>query len=162
MTSIATAASVTALAAQVAQLAERREEFADLEQRFEDKERLFYDTLKEETAEIALFKQEIATLELSIKAAAVRVYGEIGETKPTLGVTVKLFDTIDYRREDAESWSKEKGLFRVPEMLDVKAFEKAASSMNLPFVHETVLPKAVIASDLAKALGTVQVVQVSA
>ena len=145
-------AAVVALAAQVADLAERRTELAAMELRFEDKERCFYATVKEEQEELTLAEKEIEVLEFSIKAAAVKLYGETGATKPTAGVVVKLFDTINYDAATADEWSRTKGMFRIPERLDTKAFEKVAASLHLPFVQESVEPRATIAKELDKAL----------
>jgi hypothetical protein len=151
---MATGAPIAALAIeeQVKELAARRAVFATADAALKSRESAFYDSIRQETDAVALLKQQVETLELSIKASAEQMYRETGELKPCVGVVVKEFTVFDYPKADADAWTKEKGLARIPEQMDVKAFEKIAKATPLPFVTQSKEGRAQINRDLSQVL----------
>lgn len=145
-------AGAQAIANEVAKLAENRCALVGRTEEFKRLEGRFLGDVKYLTEEIALLKAEIVQAEISIKNAAVAHYRATGEVKPTAGVAVKLFDTLCYDPKDADAWTREVKLARIPESLDVKSFEKIAKSADLPFVTFVPEPRATIATDLPKVL----------
>lgn len=103
-------------------------------------------TLRETVASL------VSVLEGEVKALAEAAYATTGETAPAAGVTVKLFQTMEYDVGAALAWAREKRMALVPEALDVRAFEKIAKATPLEFVVYGETPKPTIATDLSKHL----------
>ena len=91
--------------------------------------------------------------EEAVRAAALAYYAATGAAKPTPGVEVRTFAVLDYDDAAALVWAKEKQMALIPEQLDARAFEKIASVTALDFVERREKSRALIATDLDKALG---------
>ena len=140
------------LTRKIRELAHTRNDHAALKRTITDAQGALSYQLANELREERDLQQRCAALEALIQTAAVAEYGANGENSPALGVKVKLFDRLDYNKDFAFSWAKEKGMCLIPESLDVKAFEKIAKATDLPFVLVDVTPKAYIDSDLSKVI----------
>ena len=94
-------------------------------------------------------KMAMDMAEAALREAAIIEYGETGNRKPTPGVEIKVFSTLQYDREAAMAWATKHNLALT---LDVKAFEAIARAQPLPIVRKVDEPKATLATDMGKAL----------
>ena len=78
--------------------------------------------------------------ELTLKA-----YEETGNKNPALGVSVKVFQVLDYEPKEALKWAME---HQIALSLDKKSFEGFAKATPLEFVTVTEEPRAQIATNL--------------
>jgi hypothetical protein len=156
MTSPAVDSRRAVIAENVARLRLAREELARVDDQIKAFEKAFYSAAPVAAAVAAAVEDakdlasHIETLEATIKTDAVALYGECADTKPAPGVLVKILTELRYNRDAADRWTKEKALFRIPECLDEKAFEKfaKASPELVPFVSLVSVPKATITKEL--------------
>jgi hypothetical protein len=104
-------------------------------------------------ASAQLAGEAVVIAEQELRIAVVQQY-LIDENKaPAAGVSVKVFDYIEYDRAQALAWAQEHKIALVPESLDAKAFEKIAKASAIAFVQVIPDPRVTIATDLDKALG---------
>lgn len=91
--------------------------------------------------------------EVELKAALVEYYELTGEKEPTKESYIREYTIIEYDADEALVYAKEHLTAAViPEKLNVKAFEKVAKAVSLPFVTETKEPRGAIASKLSHLL----------
>lgn len=94
--------------------------------------------------------------EVAVRAIADAEYAKTKETALCPGVGVRMLTVLNYTPADAFAWGKKAETAIIPEQLDVKAFEKAAKALKLSFVTYDTVPQITIASDLDKALSSVE------
>ena len=140
------------LSRKIRELAVTRGRLADIKQTIATAQGALSIRLSQELRDEVDLRNDCTALETVVKSAAVAEYGLTGENNPAPGVAVKMHDRLDYSKDFAFSWAKEKGMCLIPESLDVKAFEKIAKATDLPFVLIDVTPKAYIDSDLSKVI----------
>uniref|UniRef100_A0A6M3LAG7 Uncharacterized protein n=1 Tax=viral metagenome TaxID=1070528 RepID=A0A6M3LAG7_9ZZZZ len=109
---------------------------------WEEKHINWFDTARD-TAN-AVNEAENLLRELTIKA-----YQDTGNKAPALGVSVKLFQTLDYDPKDALKWAMS---HQIALSLDRKSFEGFAKATPLDFVTVKEEPRAQIATDLSKVI----------
>jgi hypothetical protein len=72
----------------------------------------------------------IGALERKVHESTLAAFRETGEKAPTPGVSVKLYRQIRYDSAAALRWAKANMPVLIREVLDVKAFERAASAID--------------------------------
>lgn len=94
-----------------------------------------------------------AEADRTVRALAVSEYQATGNQAPCEGVSIVLTRQLTYDLPFVTEWAK-RSLpdFITPEQLNVKAFEKMARTVRLPFVTITELPSARVASELPDAM----------
>lgn len=116
------------------------------------------DAFRRETAAqrdlVAALKASIQASEAGIRMTAEGMALETGIMKPAAGVEVKRLKSHTIDEGPALEWAI---AHRLALALDRKAIEKIAQATPLPFVTVHEVPKAFIATDLAKALGLAEV-----
>jgi len=105
-----------------------------------------------EMRNVALLQQAVTRQEADVRALALTAYRETEDPHPAPGVSVRLYEMLDYSADRALEWARQTGLALVPAALDRRAFEKIAKATPLPFVMYVDAPKALIAADLDAAL----------
>lgn len=100
-------------------------------------------------ADIAENSKFLAEAETLLREATIKVYRETGNKAPALGVSVKIFQTLDYDPKEALKWAMS---HQVALSLDKKSFEGFAKATPLDFVSVNDEPRAQIATDLSKVL----------
>jgi len=96
------------------------------------------DTLTQAGADVAV--EEAKLRELTLQA-----YTETGNKSPAEGVSVKIFQTLDYDPKEALKWALH---HEIALSLDKKSFETFAKATPLEFVSITEEPRAQIATKL--------------
>jgi hypothetical protein len=139
-------------AAQVRQIAEFRQRENEVNNRIEEAQVAFQESIKALIEEAEQLRSQRESAEGMLRASALAHYEQTKVTKPTAGVQVKLFTQLEYDLEKADKWTRERGIARIPEQLDQKAFEKIAKATSISFVVEKKVPKVTIATNLEKAL----------
>lgn len=87
--------------------------------------------------------------ERTVRALAVSEYEATGEQKPCEGISIVLTKVLDYKSDEATAWAVgAMPALIVPAHIDVKAFDKVARAVSLPFVTVTETPAVRIASTL--------------
>ena len=88
----------------------------------------------------------VANTEVAVRAAAIQRYSAIAQKQVHPAVAIKEFTVLAYEDGDALAYCQS----HLPQALklDKKVFEKAASAINLDFVHVRKEPRATIAKDL--------------
>jgi len=99
---------------------------------------VLFDALTQSSADVAI--EEAKLRELTLLA-----YAETGNRAPVPGVSVKIFQMLDYDPKEALKWAIS---HRLALKLDVPAFEKIAKVEDIPFVIITTEPRAQIATNL--------------
>jgi hypothetical protein len=149
----AVTAGVEPIAALVRQVAELRRRRDQLNAKLAERRAAFFESIKPLTDEAGQLGSECASAEAMLRASALAHYEQTEETRPTAGVQVKLYTHLDYDREEADKWTRERGLARIPEQMNRVAFERIAKATPIPFVVKKQVPRVTIATDLEKALG---------
>lgn len=87
-----------------------------------------------------LTQLELERIELKkeIEVQILQKFKETAEKKYFGDIGIKEYKEINYDKDEAFKWAKEKDMFL---KLDDKAFDKAAESLNLPFVKIEKKPK---------------------
>lgn len=88
---------------------------------------------------------EVAEVEARLRESTLQAYAETGEKAPTPGVSIKLFQTMDYDPKEALKWAV---AHQIALSLDKKSFETFAKSTPLEFVTLGEEPRAQIAQNL--------------
>jgi hypothetical protein len=140
------------IADQVRRVAELRRQRDEANTKIAKAREDFFQSIKHLTEEANKLGSECASAETMLKASALALYQKTKETRPTAGVQVKIFKTLDYDPEKADQWTRKMGLARIPDRLDVKAFEKIARATPIDFVEEKQEPRVQISIDLEKVL----------
>ena len=98
---------------------------------------------------------DVAAAESEVKILAEALYSINGAKKPTAGVEVKTFRSVQLTDAGAAlEWARRTELCLVPQSLDVSALTALVmAGQTLPFAALIETPRATIASDLVKALG---------
>jgi hypothetical protein len=140
--------AVTRLAAARKQQAEARAVVAAAEAEFKAQYAEAFDALDAATI-------ELGEADNIVRRLAVAVHEVTGEKSLGFGITVTVSEKLTYKPEDAVAWAKRTEAMPVTEVLDWKAFEKAAKAMDLPFVHRVTSAGVRVAQDLEAALAEV-------
>lgn len=90
------------------------------------------------TNEITKLELEKTKLKKEIDKEVLLKFEETKEKKYFGGIGVKEYSTLEYDKNKALSWAKEKDMFLI---LDTKEFEKVAENLNLDFVKTEKKPK---------------------
>jgi len=88
---------------------------------------------------------DVAVEEARLRELTLQVYTETGNKSPAVGVSVKIFEVLNYRPDEAKAWAISHGLAL---KLDVPVFEKVAKADTPDFVKIITEPQATIAIDL--------------
>lgn len=97
----------------------------------------------------AMAEGRVSEAEQILREMTISAYGLTGDKRPGPGVEVKEYTVLSYPEKDALDWAK---LHQVGLKLDKKVFEKVAEAERPSFVIIKTEPRAIIASDLEKAL----------
>jgi len=89
---------------------------------------------------------EVAEVEAKLRELTLQAYQETGSKTPARGVSVKIFQTLDYDPKEALKWAM---AHQIALSLDKKSFEGFAKATPLEFVSLTEEPRAQIATDLS-------------
>lgn len=81
----------------------------------------------------------------NLRLMTLQAYAETGDKAPTEGVSVKLFQVLDYDPKEALKWAME---HQIALSLDKKSFEGFAKATPLDFVTISEEPRAQIATKL--------------
>lgn len=142
----------------VRELAVSRERLTTAKAAVDKMERGLYES--PEYVASAMHMEALAVLvdaqESAVKALALDAYSaDPSNKKPAPGLGIRVTQDVEYKATDALAWCKEKGLFLIPEQVDVKALEKFLLTNESPITLEhtfTETPTVTIAKDLAAAL----------
>jgi hypothetical protein len=139
---------------QVAGLRRRRDEWTT---QIVEAEAAFWESIRHLTEEAEQLGCGCEEAEATLRTSTLAHYEQTREARPAAGVQVKLYTRLEYDQEKADSWTRERGLARIPEKiipetLDRRAFEKIARATVIDFVVKKQEPKVTIATDLEKAL----------
>ena len=88
---------------------------------------------------------EAAEAETKLKELTLQAYEQTGNKAPALGVSIKIFQTLDYDPKEALKWAMSHQLAL---NLDKKSFENLAKTTPLEFVTTGEEPRAQIAQNL--------------
>jgi len=141
---------------QVKRVADVRRLHAEQKARLDALRAAFDETHRQLIGDVDEIGDEIERAEHALKTLTVSHFQVTGEAKPVRGVEVKVFTSLDYNDTDAFDWAAAKGLAIKPASLDVKAFEKVMNALpeKPAFVKVVQTPRAQIATDLDKVLGS--------
>lgn len=107
---------------------------------------------EENAALIALATKEAdreAEADRNLRALAVAEYQATGDKAPCEGVSIVLTKVLTYSIEKATAWAEQAmPTLIVPAKVDVRAFDKIARTVPLPFVTITETPSARVAAEL--------------
>lgn len=106
----------------------------ELYTKFEKKHKEFINGLNQQ-------QKELNQIEDELKALAVSHYAVTGNKKLYGGVSIKLYDKVDYLPDEALTWAKKADMAL---KLDVTAFKKIAKATPLECVTLTKEPRATI------------------
>jgi hypothetical protein len=153
----AVTAGAEQIAAQVRQVANLRRREGELNTKIAEAKAAFWESIRYLTEEAKQLGSECASAEAMLKANTLAHYQQTGETKPTAGVQVKLYTHPVYDQDQADKWTREHRVARIPEEIiperfDRRAFEKIAKVTPIDFVVMKEEPKVTIATDLQKVL----------
>ena len=84
--------------------------------------------------------------EAKLRELTLQAYAETGNKAPAEGVSIKIFEVLNYDTEEAKKWALE---HRVALKLDTATFEKIAKVDQPSFVTISEEPRAQIATNLA-------------
>jgi len=107
------------------------------------------DTNLELMGQLAIAENQVAEQETLLRELTVRAYNETGSKQPAPGVSVKLFQILDYDPKEALKWAMS---HQVSLSLDKKSFESLAKATPIECVTISEEPRAQIATDLSKVL----------
>lgn len=96
----------------------------------------------------------VSELDSYVREATLAAYrADPSNKQPAPGVGIRVTTRLTYDEAKAMMWALD---HQMPQLLklNVKAFEKAAPALGLPFVETVSTPSATIASDLGAVLGT--------
>ena len=82
-----------------------------------------------------------------LRALTVKAYEQTGNKTPAVGVSIKIFQTMDYDPKEALKWAM---THQIALSLDKKSFENIAKNTPLEFVTIGEEPRAQIAQNLAR------------
>ena len=91
--------------------------------------------------------------EEALRARAVEEYNLTGKKKPAPGIEIKVFTRLSYEPPAALAWAID---HKLALQLNKASFDKIAKDNPMDFVALTQEARALIATDLAKALGEVK------
>ena len=136
----------------LAHVARLRDQLAEVDAEVETQERAFFASLVPLTDRQHDTKAQLVIAEQEARALALDLYhADPTNNRPVAGASIKVRRGVEYRREDAERWTAEKGLFRIPETVDTKALEKFLLNNESPIGMEyaiTETPTVALASVL--------------
>lgn len=102
--------------------------------------------------DLTMAKSEMTALEGEIRYRIVpEMYHETGNKAPAEGVSIKIFKILRYDPDEAMTWAKHNAPHLVVESLDIKRFEKVATTLGAP-VEEIEDPRVTISKDLSALL----------
>jgi hypothetical protein len=110
-------------------------------------------------ANAQVLAEHVAVKERQVRELAVMARETTGESKPAPGIEVRASTKVTVQDAAAALiWAKASGIGHVPETIDAKAIEAAATKakLALPFLKTETTFKALIATDLGKALASEQ------
>jgi len=117
-----------------------------------DKKKALYDAFQSEHAElfsdVVVATTKVGEEEARLRELTIEAYNATGNKAPVPGVSVKIFQTLDYDSKQAFDWAVD---HKIMLKLDVPAFEKMskmAPETRPGFVTITEEPRAQIASEL--------------
>ena len=96
----------------------------------------------------------VAEEEAKLRALTLQAYEQTGNKAPALGVSVKIFQTLDYDPKEALKWAM---AHQIALSLDKKSFETFAKATPLEFVTIGEEPRAQIATELSLTNSTKEV-----
>lgn len=96
-------------------------------------------------------KVELTEADEVVRRYAVATFEVTGEKRVYPGVEVRITEKLDYDKAAAVAWAERSEMLPVEKVLDWKAFEKVAKTVQLPFVTRVPVASATIAPDLAAA-----------
>jgi len=137
----------TTLSEQIKKVAEVRQSAKTLSEakkasleKWEDENRVLLEAIADSIARVA--EEEAKLRELTLQA-----YQATGEKIPAPGVSVKVFQTLNYNPQEALDWALQ---HKIALTLDKKSFENIAKNTPLDFVTINEEPRAQIATDLSE------------
>jgi hypothetical protein len=138
------------IAAQVRHIADLRRRRDEVSNKINEARRAFLESIKHLTDEANQLGSDCASAEAVLKASSLAHYEQTKATRPTDGVQVKIYTRLEYDPEMADRWTRERGLARIPERMDVRAFEKIARATPIEFVVEKREARVTISTNLDK------------
>ena len=102
--------------------------------------------------DLRLCKLDMTAVENEIRYRLVpELYHETGNKNPAEGVSIKIFKLLRYDPDEALKWAMNHAPNLVVTSLDIKKFEKVATTLGAP-VEEIEDPRVTIAKDLSALL----------
>jgi len=89
--------------------------------------------------------QAVTDAESKLRELTLKAYVETGSKAPAPGVSVKIFQTLEYAEAQALTWALD---HRMAVKLDAKAFGRIAEASPIDFVTKKEEPRAQIATNL--------------
>jgi len=100
--------------------------------------------------------QQVREAEAKLRELTLQVYEETGNKAPTKGVSVKIFEVLNYDPKVALKWAM---THQIALSLDKKSFEVFAKAAPLDFVTITKEAQATISQDLSGIATTLEVTE---
>ena len=97
-------------------------------------------------SDLKAYAEFLKGAEDKLRELTLKAYAETGNKVPAVGVSVKIFQTLDYDVEEAKRWAMQHQLAL---QLDRKAFDAIARINSLEFVTIKDKPRAQIAVKLS-------------
>ena len=133
------------LEAQVQVVAEARDRLQWAKGTVKDMRDIWERKYADELLELVSIALQVAEEEAALRELTLQAYAETGNKAPAVGVSVKLFDVLNYNPDEAKKWALE---HRVALKFDTATFEKIAKVDKPDFVTITEEPRAQIAQSL--------------
>lgn len=93
-------------------------------------------------------EERLKVLRAQIQEVAAMHYAATGDKKPAPGLTIKMFEVLDYDLGEALAWCEQNAPTVIKRTLDARAFEKVAVALGAP-VQAREAARISVASDLS-------------
>ncbi|KKN76949.1 hypothetical protein LCGC14_0366010 [marine sediment metagenome] len=133
------------LQTQIKVVAEARHKITELREEKNIALSMWENENKELLRSLDIMTEEVSVVEAWLRTLTLKAYNETGSKAPAVGVSVKMFEVLNYDADKAKEWALE---HRVVLSLDKKSFEDFAKATPLEFVSITEEPRAQIATNL--------------
>ena len=130
---------------QIRWVAETRKARGSLEQQKNDRQQKWMDENLGLLSELTEATGRVVDAEVKLRELTLQAYAVTGNKAPAVGVSVKIFQVLNYDPTEAKKWATAHGIAL---KLDVTTFEKLAKVEEPAFVNITEEPRAQIAQNL--------------
>ena len=136
---------MTGLEEQIKVVAEVRDRLQWAKTTVKDMRDIWEKKYADELSAVAAATVQVNEAEDTLRELTLQAFAKTGSKNPAAGVSIKLFDVLNYDPDEAKKWALE---HRVALKLDTATFEKIAKADKPSFVTISPEPRAQIAQSL--------------